>query len=258
MTLTIKGAGFYFNREFTLTTQQTSSPSVDIYTNEDACGSAEISVSDGCSAATTSLRATAGKWTTVSTDEVSHLENMVGEKKSCQYRECTYVLYSGAYKITENQAPASTPGGCCNAKQHYTSALVTKSGKYAQYFDPDVYYNLSCSDACQITQNPSHKDQRALIEDFYTWQFPNIPQHPNHPFLYPSVVEDLEDYSSSAFKEHSLWVSIYGNSLSYIRCSYNSGAPDGTAYVLSSYVTVFRVLHPVSTGLKAQKWTCGF
>jgi len=62
--VSVRGQGFFLDRNYTVTDATTNSSSLIIRT-EDACGVGSISITDGCSVATGYVRSTEGEWAEV-------------------------------------------------------------------------------------------------------------------------------------------------------------------------------------------------
>ena len=65
----ISGSGFWLDADHSLTSTENSDKQIQIYTDETACGSGELTVSDKCSSASYSIRCTDGEWVVTGTGE---------------------------------------------------------------------------------------------------------------------------------------------------------------------------------------------
>lgn len=85
VTITISGSGFYLNEDMTVRSATVEGKGIAIYTNYASCGTANITITDGCTTATAGLAGTEGSWNNDGSLEVG--EDQTTEEAFNEYIE---------------------------------------------------------------------------------------------------------------------------------------------------------------------------
>jgi hypothetical protein len=99
--LSVRGSGFYFDRNFTKTDIVTDGTAINIYT-EDACGIATFIVTDGCSEARHSLKSTNGSWVLIDSGAsvTEQYKGTEGTYSRSDIYNRYYEAFVGKYRLT--------------------------------------------------------------------------------------------------------------------------------------------------------------
>lgn len=105
--ISVGGKGFWLDADHNLRNGVVNSRAITIYTDEDACGSAQISVTDGCTSVTETILSTSGKWVYLETlpckgiGSHPHIGVVQGHEESWCYKCGIYktkgLMYSQRY-----------------------------------------------------------------------------------------------------------------------------------------------------------------
>jgi len=109
----IQGSGFYFDSSYQVTEFETDAQLVNIYATPEACGSATISVSDGCSTASGAVRATVGEWKLVEANATEcKISGGYDEGRGDRLTKGKYMLIQNTF-ITGGNGLDPSPGELC-------------------------------------------------------------------------------------------------------------------------------------------------
>ena len=134
----LRGAGFWLDENFTIRDGQLNSRTITIYTDEDACGTASIYVTDGCTSVSEELKSTVGKWdgTEIDLNDCPFTGHAVYSEGEFSNR---YTITNGnstkKLVITFSCTDCREGGGCTNCRSSGISSC-----------NPPVWHAKRCSD----------------------------------------------------------------------------------------------------------------
>jgi len=115
LTVSIRGDGFYLDQDFDIRDAEIEGSSFLVYTTPTACGSAEVSITDGCTNTGNQIRCTVGQW--VARDPVTCAEANLGivdsDDQTGGFTNIARVVL-GAFRYSQGwsvEGPSETPDG---------------------------------------------------------------------------------------------------------------------------------------------------